>query len=434
MDLDAEVLESLAPWRDASAWQVALSGGLDSTVLVHLLARLAQRESLPPLSALHIHHGLQAAADAWPAACQRLCDSLAVPLRIIRVQVAVGASLERAARDARQAAFAQALVPGGVMLSGQHLDDQLETLLFRLLRGAGVRGLAGMPASRPLAAGHLVRPLLGVERARLLAYAQAHGLTWVEDPSNQDLQLSRNYLRHQVLPVLKQRWPHAAATAARAALHMEEAGALLDELARDDLSNVVGQAPWPWLGLPSLCIERLSALSDARQRNALRCWLRPFTLMPDARHWSGWQALRDARGDAEPCWQLQAGALRRAAGRLWWCPDDWLANPGPLPAASAGPLLALPGNGSVRIEGALPAGAWRLAYRQGGERLSRAGQGSRDLKRVFNEAQVPAFLRARWPLLLCGDELRAVANVPGMDGSEGWRLTWQPAIHDQGLS
>jgi tRNA(Ile)-lysidine synthase len=97
-------------------------------------------------------------------------------------------------------------------------------------------------------------------------------------------------------------------------------------------------------------------------------------------------------------------------------------------------LLALPGNGSVRIEGALPAGAWRLAYRQGGERLSRAGQGSRDLKRVFNEAQVPAFLRARWPLLLCGDELRAVANVPGMDDGEGWRLTWQPAIHDQGLS
>ncbi|MBU1331253.1 MAG: tRNA lysidine(34) synthetase TilS [Gammaproteobacteria bacterium] len=436
MGLDAEVLDSLAPWREARAWQVALSGGLDSTVLLHLLARLAQREALPPLFALHIHHGLQPAADAWPAHCQRLCDALGVPLRIIRVQVAPGASLERAAREARHGAFAEALMLGGVILSAQHCDDQLETLLFRLLRGTGVQGLAGMPLSRPLGRGQLARPLLGVRRAQLLAYAQAHGLEWVEDPSNQDLRFSRNYLRHQVLPPLLARWPQAAELAARTAEHLHEAAGLLDELAQDDLSRAAAQAPWPWLGLPNLSMDVLRSLSEARQRNALRHWLRPLTLMPDTRHWAGWQALRDARADAEPRWQLHGGALLRAAGRLWWCPASWLtAPPGPLPAPLAGQALALPENGSVRIEGALPEGQWQLAYRQGGERISRAGRGSRDLKRIFNEAQVPAFLRARWPLLLCGNEPRALANLPGLDGQgDEWRLIWTPPSQDQGLS
>lgn len=145
MSLSARLLESLAPWRNAPAWHIALSGGLDSTVLLHLLAGLAQREALPPLSAIHIHHGLQSAADAWPAHCRELCAGLSVPLQVEYVQVAPGASLERAARDARYAAFAARLDAGEVLLTAQHRDDQAETLLFRLLRGAGVQGLAAMP-------------------------------------------------------------------------------------------------------------------------------------------------------------------------------------------------------------------------------------------------------------------------------------------------
>ena len=142
--LPATLLHTLADWRNAPAWHIAFSGGLDSTVLLHLLASLAKIENLPPVSAVHVHHGLQAAADAWPSHCQSVCDSLGVPLRVMRVQVSEGASLERAAREARYQAFMQVLGGGEVLFTGQHRDDQAETLLFRLLRGAGVRGLAGI--------------------------------------------------------------------------------------------------------------------------------------------------------------------------------------------------------------------------------------------------------------------------------------------------
>ena len=147
------LFRSLEPWRNASAWRIAFSGGLDSSVLLHLLADLATREALPPLSAIYIHHGLQAAADAWPEHCAQVCRALGVPLQVMAVQVEPGASIERAAREARYTAFSQALAPGEVLLTAQHRDDQAETLLFRLLRGAGVRGLAAMSEQRALGRG-----------------------------------------------------------------------------------------------------------------------------------------------------------------------------------------------------------------------------------------------------------------------------------------
>jgi len=167
--LPAKLLQALSPWRNAPAWHIAFSGGLDSTVLLHLLVILAKSETLPPLSAVHVHHGLQAVADAWPSHCQSVCDSLGVPLRVMHVHVQPGASLERAAREARYQAFTEVARVGEAVLTGQHRDDQAETLLFRLVRGAGVRGLAAMPAHRPLAGGFLVRPLLEVSRAELEA-------------------------------------------------------------------------------------------------------------------------------------------------------------------------------------------------------------------------------------------------------------------------
>ena len=437
MSLESRVLKALLPWRDAPAWHIALSGGLDSTVLLHLLASLAQREALPPLSAIHIHHGLQALADSWPAACRRLCDALGVPLQVDYVQVQPGASIERAARQARYAAFCTLLAPGEVLLAAQHRDDQAETLLFRLLRGAGVQGLAAMPASRPLGAGHLLRPLLSCSRAELQAYADEHRLRWVEDPSNADSRFSRNYLRHQVLPLLARRWPQATASLARAAEHLGEAGQLLDELAQQDLQAAQASCEHTWLDLPSLSLVPLRALSDARQRNALRYWLRRLTPMPDSEHWAGWQALRDAAGDATPIWRLAAGELRRADQRLWWLSGDWLrVPPAPEVRLAPGRWLPLAGNGCVRIEGRLPAGDWRLAYRQGGEVMSLAGRGHRDLKRLLNERHVPAFVRPRLPLLLCNGELRAVANLAGLDGvGDGqWQLSWRPPMNDQGLS
>jgi tRNA(Ile)-lysidine synthase len=429
IDLPARLLLNLKPWRNATTWRIAFSGGLDSTVLLHLLAHLAKTESLPALSAIHVHHGLQAAADAWPAHCQAVCDALGVPLAVIRVQVQPGASLERAAREARYGAFIEATQANEVLLTGQHRDDQAETLLFRLMRGAGVRGLSAMPRQRPLGKGHLLRPLLDVTRADLEAYATAHALGWIEDPSNQDRQFSRNYLRHQVFPVLTERWPQAVATMARSAAHLSEAQALLDELAQIDLAGASTVSEFDWLGLPSLELASLATLSAARQRNALSHWLAALTRLPDSDHWSGWEDLRDASGDARPSWRLADGELHRAGGRIWWLSGHWLRTSSAAeewPDASRS--LALPGNGVLTLAGQIPAGPLHIRYREGGEVMNLPGRGHRDLKRLLNERGVPNFARGRLPLLYQGEQLLAVANLRGLNGSaqDGWNLHWQP--------
>ncbi|WP_445937233.1 tRNA lysidine(34) synthetase TilS [Pseudomonas sp.] len=437
MTLNARLLESLAPWRAAPAWHIALSGGLDSTVLLHLLASLAQREALPPLSAIHVHHGLQAAADAWPAHCRALCAALSVPLQVEFVHVAPGSSLEQAARDARYAAFAGRLGADELLLTAQHRDDQAETLLFRLLRGAGVHGLSAMPVSRALGVGQLVRPLLNCSRDELLAYAREHKLSWVEDPSNADERFSRNYLRRQVLPALLGRWPQAATNMARSAAHLSEAAQLLDELAQQDVAAAEVFSEFAWLPLPVLALPVLRSLSEPRQRNALRYWLRPLTAMPDSEHWAGWQTLRDAAQDAAPVWKLAAGELRRGDERLWWLAGDWLCSPVPVNVTVQGNQHVLfPANGSVRIDGQLPAGNWQLGYRQTGDQILLPGRGHRDLKRLFNELRVPAFVRDRLPLLRLDNQVVAVANLPGMQGAVdcSWQLHWQPPTNDQGLS
>ncbi|MBD9414549.1 tRNA lysidine(34) synthetase TilS [Pseudomonas sp. PDM16] len=435
--LETSLLDSLSPWRGAPAWYIALSGGLDSTVLLHLLVRLREQQALPQLFAIHVHHGLQAAADAWPAHCQSFCDQLGVPLHIERVQVDSGASLERAARDARYRAFERRLEEGALLLTAQHRDDQAETLLFRLLRGAGVRGLAGMPPSRPFGPGWLVRPLLQASRGELEAYARQHDLSWVEDPSNADTGLARNFLRRDVLPLLARHWPRAGASLARAAAYMREAEQLLGELAEADLAAARVEHAHAWLGLPSLALTPLRGLSAARQRNLLRHWLAPLTRMPDSEHWAGWDSLRDAAVDTAPLWRLEGGELRRADDRLWWLSGDWLQAP-PEPAAWGDPQqpCSLAGNGRVLMQGFAPNGHLQLRYRRGGEVMALAGRGHRDLKRLLNERAVPAFVRGRLPLLYRGDELIAVANLPGLDGppSAEWRFCWQPPTNAQGLS
>ncbi|MFB4390936.1 MULTISPECIES: tRNA lysidine(34) synthetase TilS [unclassified Pseudomonas] len=423
----------LTPWLNAPAWCVAYSGGLDSTVLLHLLADHARHPDAPPLRAVHIHHGLQAAADAWPAHCREVCDALGVELRVIHVQVDSAASLEQAARNARYQAFTELLGPGELLFTGQHREDQAETLLFRLLRGAGLRGLAAMPASRPLGRGRLVRPLLDKPRDHLQQYAQAAGLKWIEDPSNTDSTFARNFLRCEVFPLLRQRWPQASQSLARSTTHLGEALALLDELAASDIAAASPGAAAPWQCLDSLDMEVLAALSPARQRNALQFWLSSRTRLPDSRHWAGWETLRDAAADARPIWRLTDGELQRSQGRLWWLSGDWLQVPlGEVPWPDPKQMLALPGNGSVRPVGDIPGPGLRIAYRQGGEVLDIPGRGHRDLKRLLNEHQVPHFLRQRLPLLYQGTCILAVANLP-MSGQGRCQLQWQPPTNVQGL-
>lgn len=378
--------DAVGPLPDAPLC-VGFSGGLDSAVLLHLLASSPEAHERG-LRAMHVHHGLQERADDWAAHCRDVCAALSVPLTIHHVTVPrdSGLGIEGAARQARRAAFAEQLGDSEVLALAHHLDDQAETFLLRALRASGPDGLAAMPAWRPFARGHLWRPLLHVPRAALERYAHAHGLLWIDDPSNTDVSFDRNFLRQRVLPLLRERWPRAAASMARsAALCGEASGLLADEDARAlracalavgaaptemiaAPSVATGSAPPPRLGTPaattrlgppaapeatspSLSRAALIALPSARRARVLRRWIDELGLPPlpaggIARIES---EVLPARGDADAAFEW-AGASVRA-----W--RDWLhaerAQP-PLPADwearwDGREPLSLPGGGLLEL-------------------------------------------------------------------------------------
>ncbi|MBS1161566.1 MAG: PP-loop [Proteobacteria bacterium] len=290
---------------------LGLSGGCDSVVLLHVLRQLGLGERL---TAVHVHHGLSPNADAWADFCGDYCATLGIALRVVRVAVdrQSGLGLEAAARAARYAALADSAAE--VVMLAQHRGDQAETLLFNLLRGTGVAGAAGIPAERRCGRQRLLRPLLGSARPELEAYARQHALRWIEDESNADPHYSRNFLRHQVLPVLRQRFPAAESSLAQAAQHFAEADGLLAELALADWQTVGADAS----GAP--VVRLLCALSLPRLKNLLRYRLRQL----------GWRApaagrldefarqLLTAGADRHPRLDLPDGCLCVAARRLHW--------------------------------------------------------------------------------------------------------------------
>ena len=417
--------------RDAPAGRtwVGLSGGLDSTVLLHLLAS-DDRVRRRGLRALHVHHGLHPDADAWAAHCETLCTSLDVPVGIVRVPVvAAGEGPEAAARAARHAAYAAALDDDDTMALAHHQGDQAETFLLRALRASGPDGLAAMPAWRRCGRGWLWRPLLGVPREALRAHAEAHGLRWLEDPSNRDVALDRNYLRHRVLPLLRARWPAADAALARSAALSAEAATLLEGGDTAALARVATDDP------AVLSCPALAALPAARRARVLRHWiallgLPPLPaggiarieceLLPAAGDGQARFAWRDAEVHA---WRggLHAG---RAVAAL---PADWSATwDGKAP-------LALPGDGTLRLEPAVPFDARvTVRARRGGERITLPGRGhSHALKHVLQDGGVPPWLRRALPLLLDPDgAVLAAGDVVASAGFDAWlrghgtRLAW----------
>ena len=260
----------LASLPASPRWWLALSGGLDSTALLYLLARL--RPVGVELCALHVHHGLSPNADAWEAHARAACERLGVVCHCARVQVlrAPRESLEDAARRARYAAIDAHLGPGELVFSAHHRDDQIETLLLRLNRGAGPAALAGMPPLRPQGRGWLCRPLLDVPRAVLEAFAAAEGLPWVEDESNASEAFDRNYLRHRVLPALAGRWPGFAGNWVQSQQWLRESAELADTLAAQDLQLLDPRAEaWGH----SLSAALPPEWSEPRRRHLLRHWL-----------------------------------------------------------------------------------------------------------------------------------------------------------------
>lgn len=244
---------------------VAYSGGVDSHVLLYLLSQL----ELPSLCALHIHHGLSPHADVWSTHCARVCEALGVPFKEIAITIEEKPrhSLEASAREQRYEALASQLTSDSLLLTGQHQDDQAETVLLQLMRGAGVKGLSGMPMVKRLGKGKCARPLLGFSRAEIVEYANQQGLAWIEDESNQSDRFDRNFIRQTVMPALESRRQGVVTAIARTAGHMAEASQLVNELARTDYSMLEAGEPTMLLRHP------LKQLSEARQRNVLRYWL-----------------------------------------------------------------------------------------------------------------------------------------------------------------
>jgi tRNA(Ile)-lysidine synthase len=388
---------------------VALSGGVDSVVLLHILHDLRPHFGYA-LGAAHVHHGLSPNADAWQHFCQRLCERLGVSLHTAAVNVALDhpRGVEASAREARHAALSE--VGADWLLFGHHLDDQAETLLFRLLRGAGVRGAAAMAPIEAGMPGRL-RPLLTVSRADILAYAQTRALEWVEDESNLDQAYSRNHLRHAVLPLLERAFPGGAASLARAAGLFREAIDLLDDLAAIDRAACGGDI---------ILLSALQALPEARIRNLLRAQMRAMGVeAPSQARLCEWvrQVMQVTGGALYLTLGSVACCVHR--GRLWLEPVDGNEV---VPVPWHGEEVLPWGGGKVSFDAVVGQGLdasllagrddvvlisrWpELAMRQG------AGRPRRSFKNLCQEAGIPAWLRPRLPVLQVRGEAAWIAEV-----------------------
>jgi len=395
---------------------------VDSVVLLDILARVA-RKLRCRLSALHVNHQLSPNARRWEAFCGRLCRARRIPFRSVKVDVQRGDSIEAAARAARYAVFARQECEYIVL--AHHRDDQVETLLLQLLRGAGVKGLAAMPLLRIQDPGSripdpgILRPLLDVTREEILEYARDRGLEWVEDESNQDMYFLRNFVRHEVLPVIARRFPAYRATLARAAGHLAEAARVLDELASADAAGELADG--------TLSIAALRRLPPARGRNLLRYFLasRGVTMPGTERLDEALRQALTAKQDARVLVELGDFTLRRHAGRLH------LVRARGVPPAHYEKLwrgekkMALPELGGVltlaRATGSgislsrLGGGVVTIRLRRGGERLQpNCRRPRRSLKNLLQEARMPPWQREYIPLIFCGGKLVWAARI-GVD-------------------
>jgi tRNA(Ile)-lysidine synthase len=411
-----DVLSACLP-AGATGLLVALSGGADSCALLAAAALLQETRADLPLRAVHIDHGLQAAAAAFRNTCSDLCERLRVPLEVIAVEVALpaGASLEEAARDARYAALEAQLAPGECLLTAHHALDQAETLLLQALRGAGPKGLSGMPVCREFGAGWHVRPFLDVPRQALLKFGAALPVQPREDPMNADLRFDRAYLRQRLWPGIEARWPGAQVALARAARHAADAQTLLDETAVHDLTRLRdGDA---------VSVQTLRALPPLRRFNAVRLWLSESDVEPPstARLNEALRQVLEAKADHMPQILWGAHALRRYRHRLFLTPAHSARLAGPLAwrIGSAQPLDLGVGMGSLHwtlqkggIDAKYQGESVAVRGRVGGETLKiAAGASTHTLQHLCQEFGVLPWMRAALPLLFVGDALIGVADL-----------------------
>lgn len=406
----------------------ALSGGVDSVLLLYVLRKLSVAHGFH-LSALHVNHGISQNAGCWQTFCEQLCKAWGIRFELKRVVVEREGveGLEAAARRARYDAFAEADAEWLVL--AHHLNDQAETLLFNLLRGAGVGGAAAMPMMRTFSGRtrlRILRPLLDASREEIEACARSEGLSWIEDESNADVRYSRNFLRHRIFPLLRERFPGCDAVLARAAAHFAESERLLEDLARIDAGSTLRKG--------RIVTSELAKLDSARARNLVRHVLRSegLTLPENARLHEIVRQVCQAEPDRQLSFDLGDRVLRRYRGEVWLAPHgvagadrEWQGEDVLEWGSAMLRFKATTGAGISREK--LACGCIRIAPRQGGERFRPDGRRPRrELKKLLQEHAVPPWERARMPLLWCGDEL---VWVPGI----GIDCAWQCRDGEAGL-
>lgn len=381
---------------------IAFSGGMDSTVLLHASNELAKQQQRT-LRAIHVDHQMQSVAAAMAQHCQQVCQQLDVQLTICQVNVDEYAHLgpEGAARAARQQAFSQCLQTDAVIFTAHHADDQVETILLRLFRSAGVKGMVGCLEQRRLGVGELQRPLLMIRRQQIEQYARQHELSYFTDPSNDSLAFDRNYVRHKLMPAIVARWPHVGEAVTRSSQWQSEASQLLDRLARQDLADSTAN-PLP--------VAQLPQHDQASLKNALRWWIEQqglaaptMTVLQEII-----QQLLPAHADATACVCWQDNEIRKYRDQIYaqsclsehdssLCLEWDLATDLAIPSLDmvlTRSMLSQAGLSLAQLEQV------QVRFRQGGESLRPRGRGcQKELKTLFQEAAVPPWLRERIPLI-----------------------------------
>ena len=413
---------------------LALSGGLDSSVLLHLLAASKQTISFE-LHAMYVHHGLSPNADAWADFCMQQCQLLNVQIEVVRVQLDLNSKqgIEAAARQLRYEALFDFKVnetAPNFVVTAHHQDDQAETLLLQLFRGAGVKGLASMGCideSR-----RLMRPLLDVSRQALQEYAGQHNIQWCDDESNGNTQYERNFVRHDVMPVLATRYPSVKSVLARTASHLAEANDLLDTLAKIDADKLLQNN--------SLSLQGLTALDLPRAKNLMRWWFSQNQLaMPTSEHLNEIiQQLFNAKADANINIQLQHLSLKRYQQRVYLC-EERAAEDFDM-TWNGEPYLNLPNGGQLHFKQVVGSGLalkhgmtkLRITNRDGGERFKPdALRPTRTLKHLLQEANIPPWQREHLPLIYWHDTLALVPNIgiahelQAAENESGLDIIWQ---------
>ena len=400
----------------ALSFVVGYSGGLDSHVLLLVAAQWATDHPASSLRAVYIDHGLQAASHEWSGHCARICDDLGVSFQSLKVMVdtASGSSPEDAARKARYRALGDSMERDEILLTAHHADDQAETLLLQLMRGAGVRGLASMPECRQLGAGLHFRPFLTVARDTIFECADKAGLRWIEDPSNAENGFDRNLLRNMVVPLLKDRWPSMAISMSRSAAHCAESVVLNNELALADLGCAVNSAVLP--------LDPLMDLDRLRRKNAIRVWVE--------RH--GFQLPSTAQldridsdlvlGSAESAGAVSFGhaEIRRYGMSLYLASREYFADVRPfcyvwkdtnvpLHIVETGQTLSVT---DVDLPWLDQNQALRVSSRVGGERIRLKGhRQSKSVKALLQQNRIPPWQRDRLPFLFIDDCLVGIVGV-----------------------